>query len=137
MFTRVFFFVNGHDDDDNDGRLSRRSCVFCVTLPWNWLPQHVWNRKSTNAKRWWDDKRSIRFFHRYLPYAVYINRLRSVRFRYCFCRTPERVEVKLTAGLSRLLLLVFWILINFNSNLMKRSTTYKHMYIKKEKNDNC
>jgi len=69
--------------------------------------RNMWNRKSTNAKRWWDDKRSIRFFHRYLPYAVYINRLRSVRFRYCFCRTPERVEVKLTAGLSRLLLLVF------------------------------
>lgn len=31
----------------------------------------------------------------------------NVRFRYCFYRTPERVEVKLTAGLSRLLLLVF------------------------------
>lgn len=41
--------------------------------------------------------------------CIYQSAFRSghVRLRYCFYRTPERVEVKLTAGLSRLLLLVF------------------------------
>lgn len=41
-------------------RLVNHMLILRVNSSRNWLPQRTRSRKSTNAKRWWDDKRSIR-----------------------------------------------------------------------------